>query len=86
MNPTNTPGGEISFLGDVPLEIEVELDRKVMTIEEVLALDVGSVIRMSRSAGENIDILIGGALVGSGEIVIIEETVGVRMTDFNNEA
>ena len=86
MNPTNTPAGEISFLGDVPLEIEVELDRKVMTIEEVLALDVGSVIRMSRSAGENIDILIGGALVGSGEIVIIEETVGVRMTDFNNEA
>ncbi len=86
MNPTNTPAGEVSFLGDVPLQIEVELDRKVMTIEEILALDVGSVIRMSRSAGENIDILIGGALVGSGEIVIIEETVGVRMTDFNNEA
>ncbi len=86
MNPTNTPAGEVAFLGDVPLEIEVELDRKVMTIEEILALEAGSVIRMSRSAGENIDILIGGALVGSGEIVIIEETVGVRMTDFNNEA
>ncbi len=86
MNPTNTPAVDISFLGDVPLQIEVELDRKVMAIEEILALDVGSVIRMSRSAGENIDILIGGALVGSGEIVIIEETVGVRMTDFNNEA
>jgi flagellar motor switch protein FliN/FliY len=86
MNSTNTPAGEIAFLGDVPIEIEVELDRKVMTIEEILELDVGSVIRMSRSAGENIDILIGGALVGSGEIVIIEETVGVRMTDFNNEA
>ncbi len=80
------PAEEISFLADVPLEIEVELDRKVMTLEDILKLGVGSVIRMTRSAGENIDILIGGTLVGSGEIVIIEETVGVRMTDFNNEA
>jgi flagellar motor switch protein FliN/FliY len=80
------PQEEIAFLADVPLEIEVELDRKVMTLEDILKLGVGSVIRMTRSAGENIDILIGGTLVGSGEIVIIEETVGVRMTDFNNEA
>jgi flagellar motor switch protein FliN/FliY len=40
---------------------------------------------MVRSAGENIDIYIGGAMLGSGEIVIIEETVGVRITDFNEE-
>ena len=40
---------------------------------------------MARSAGENIDILIGGALIGSGEIVIIEEAVGVRITDFKEE-
>jgi flagellar motor switch protein FliN/FliY len=40
---------------------------------------------MNRSAGENIDILVGGAPVGSGEIVIIQETVGVRITDFNEE-
>ena len=40
---------------------------------------------MSRSAGENIDILIGGALIGFGEIVIIEDTVGVRITDFSSE-
>ncbi len=86
MNPTQPPAGEIAFLADVPLEIEVELDRKVMTIEEILKLDSGSIIRMSRSAGDNIDILIGGTLVGTGEIVIIEETVGVRMTDFNCEA
>jgi flagellar motor switch protein FliN/FliY len=40
---------------------------------------------MMRAAGENIDILVGGTLIGSGEIVIIEETVGVRITDFNEE-
>ncbi|MCL4796009.1 MAG: FliM/FliN family flagellar motor switch protein [Bryobacteraceae bacterium] len=76
---------EIAPLADVPLEIEVELDRRIMTIGEILELDAGSVIRMSRSAGENIDILIGGAVVGFGEIVIIEDAMGVRITDFNLE-
>ncbi len=85
MPESPTPSEEISFLADVPLRIEVELDRKVMTLAQILELDAGSVVRMTRSAGENIDILVGGTLVGSGEIVIIEETVGVRMTDFNNE-
>lgn len=82
MNPLE----EIAFLADVPLKIEVELDRKSMSLGEILQLSEGSVIRMTRSAGENIDILIGGTLAGSGEIVIIEETVGVRLTDFNIES
>ena len=56
-----------------------------MTIAEILTLDVDSIIRMPRSAGENIDILVGGSLVGYGEIVIIEDAVGVRITDFNQE-
>lgn len=76
---------EIAPLADVPLEIEVELDRRIMTIGAILDLDIGSVIRMGRSAGENIDILIGGVLVGFGEIVIIEDLMGVRITDFNLE-
>ena len=76
---------EIASLADVPVKVEVELDRKIMTIREVLDLDVDSVIRMTRSAGENIDILIGGTLIGFGEIVIIEDAVGVRITDFNRE-
>jgi flagellar motor switch protein FliN/FliY len=77
---------EVGFLADVPLQIDVELDRKVMSISEILELDTDSVIRMTRSAGENIDILIGGSLIGFGEIVIIEDAVGVRITDFNREA
>jgi len=76
---------EIAHLGDVPVSIDVELARKMMTVSEILGLDKGSVIKMPRSAGDNIDILVGGAPVGSGEIVIIEETVGVRITDFNEE-
>jgi flagellar motor switch protein FliN/FliY len=76
---------EIAHLADVRMHVEVELDRRMMVVREILALEVGSVISMSRSAGENIDIVIGGALVGSGEIVIIEDTVGVRITDFKED-
>lgn len=76
---------EIALCTDVPLEITAELDRKIMNIREILALEIGSVVKMTRSAGENIDILVGSALVGFGEIVIIETTMGVRITDFNNE-
>jgi flagellar motor switch protein FliN/FliY len=76
------PLEEIAHLADVPIDVEVELDRKVMSIAQILRLEEDSVIRMSRSAGDNIDILIGGTLVGYGEIVIIEDAVGVRITDF----
>jgi flagellar motor switch protein FliN/FliY len=79
-----TPQEEIEPLGDVLVEIEVELDRRIMTTRQVLRLDAGSVIETGRSAGENIDIYIGGLLCGSGEIVVIENTLGVRITDFRD--
>jgi flagellar motor switch protein FliN/FliY len=76
---------EIRAFGDIPVEIEVELDRRVMTTRQLLELAEGSVIDTTRSAGENIDIYIGGVLCGSGEIVVIENTLGVRITDFRND-
>jgi flagellar motor switch protein FliN len=79
------PQEEIAPLGDVPVEIEIELDRRVMRAREVLQLDEGSIIATGRSAGENIDIYIGGVLFGSGEIVVIENALGVRITDFRDE-
>jgi len=80
-----TPLQEIADLTDVTVDVEVELGRKIMTIAQILQLGPDSVIRIGRSAGDNIDILVGGALVGYGEIVIIEDTVGVRITDFSLE-
>lgn len=74
---------EIAHLADVHVDVEVELARRVMTVREVLGLRTGSVLKMSRSAGENIDITVGGAPIGSGEIVIIENALGVRITDFS---
>jgi flagellar motor switch protein FliN/FliY len=76
------PQEEIAPLADVLVEIEVELDRRIMTTREVLRLEEGSVIETARSAGENIDIYVGGVLCGSGEVVVIENRLGVRITDF----
>jgi flagellar motor switch protein FliN/FliY len=77
---------QTAHLANVPLDLEAELGRRTMTLEAILALKIGSVIKLPRSAGENIDILAGGRLLGSGEIVVIEERFGVRITDFKEEA
>jgi flagellar motor switch protein FliN/FliY len=80
-----TPQEEIAHVALVPIDVEVLLDRRWMKLSEVLALEEGSVIEMQRSAGDNIDVVIGRKLAASGEIVIIENVIGVRITDFNNE-
>ena len=76
---------EVTAFPEVVFDINVELDTRVMKVAEILDLKPGSVIRMTRSAGENIDILVGGSLIGYGEIVIIEDAMGVRITDFRLE-
>jgi len=77
-----TPLEEVALIQDVPLEVGVELDRRYLKIRDILELQEGSIIEMTRSAGENIDIYVGKRLVAFGEIVIIENTMGVRITDF----
>lgn len=80
-----TPLEEVEHIANIGIEIEVELDRRWMTLSEILALEEGSIIEMNRSAGENIDVFIGKKLAAFGEIVLIENTMGVRITDFNTE-
>jgi flagellar motor switch protein FliN/FliY len=80
-----TPQEEIASLGEIPVEIEVELDRRTMRAQELLELEEGMVLGTSRSAGESIDIYVGGVLCASGEIVVIENTLGVRITDFHED-
>jgi len=77
-----TAAEELAAYLDVPMNVDVELDRLTLTVRQILALDLGSVIRMDRSAGENLDIRVGGALLGFGEIVVNEATTGIRLTDF----
>ena len=79
------PIEEIEHIANVRIELEVQLDRRWMKLSDILALEEGSIIEMNRSAGENIDIFIGNRLAAFGEIVIIETSMGVRITDFNVE-
>jgi flagellar motor switch protein FliN/FliY len=81
-----TPIEELARFLDVPIDMNVELDRRLVAMREVMAFEVDSIIRLTRSAGENLDIRLGGALIGSGEIVVSETTTGVRITDFRTEA
>ncbi|MBM3723889.1 MAG: hypothetical protein FJW40_00480 [Acidobacteria bacterium] len=76
---------EIGPFAEVPIDVDVELDRKTLSIRQILELDTGNVFRMNRSAGENVDIMVGGRVIGYGEIVIIEDIMGVRITDFKHE-
>ena len=81
-----TPLDEITHFADLTVPVEAQLDRKIMTVREILGLETGTVVWLTRSAGENLDIYVGGALFGFGETVIIENMRGVRITDFNEEA
>ncbi len=76
---------EVAHIANVPIDVEVQLDRRFMKISDILSLEEGSIVEMERSAGENIDIYIGSRLAAFGEIVIIENIMGVRITDFNIE-
>ncbi len=76
---------EIEHFAEIPMDVEAELDRKTLTVSQILELEAGSVIKLKRSAGENIDLLIGGSLVAVGEIVVLQEMMGVRITDFRQE-
>jgi len=80
-----SPLQEVAHIANVMVEVEVQLDQRLMKLSEILSLEEGSIIEMQRSAGENIDIFIGSKLVAFGEIVIIESVMGVRITDFNTE-
>ena len=75
----------IGLLAHMPLEMEGRLERRAITMGELLALAPGSLVRLDKSAGENIDVLAGGALLGFGEVVVVENAIGIRITDFREE-
>ncbi|MCX5807239.1 MAG: flagellar motor switch protein FliN [Proteobacteria bacterium] len=66
---------------DVPVEISVEIGRTKMAIGELLSLSKGSIIELNKVAGESVDIYVNGKLLGKGEIVVVNERLGVRIMD-----
>lgn len=73
--------GNIGMIMDVPLQITVELGKTRKTIREILTLGPGSVLELDKLAGEPVDLLVNGKLVAKGEVVVIDENFGVRVTD-----
>lgn len=78
--PANEPR-TINFLMDVMLNVTVEVGRARMTIQDLLQLGQGSVIELTKLAGEPLDIYVNGRPVARGEAVIVNEKFGVRLTD-----
>ncbi|QXE03106.1 flagellar motor switch phosphatase FliY [Terribacillus sp. DMT04] len=71
----------LDLLMDIPLKVSVELGRTKRTIKDILELSVGSVVELDKLAGEPVDIHVNDKLIAKGEVVVIEENFGVRVTD-----
>ena len=84
LQPTGTVGGEgadLRRLHNVPVELAVEIGRTHMTIAQTLELRPGSVVSLNRLAGEPVDLLINGKPIARGEVVVIDEEFGLRVTE-----
>jgi flagellar motor switch protein FliN len=84
--PNADPAHGIELLMDVALEVSVELGRSHMSIGEILALRTGSVIELDKLAGEPVDVSVNGTLIARGEVVVVDEKFGVRITEVVSRA
>lgn len=78
-HPTGSP--ELEVILDIPVTISMEVGRTSITIRNLLQLNQGSVIELDRLAGEPLDVLVNGTLIAHGEVVVVNEKFGIRMTD-----
>ena len=79
--PAADGGAELERLFDVPVELAVEIGRTHMTIRETLALGPGSIVTLNRLAGEPVDLLVNGKPIARGEVVVVDEEFGLRVTE-----
>ncbi|RYY74702.1 MAG: flagellar motor switch protein FliN [Gammaproteobacteria bacterium] len=76
-----TANPELEVILDIPVTISMEVGRTSITIRNLLQLNQGSVIELDRLAGEPLDVLVNGTLIAHGEVVVVNEKFGIRMTD-----
>lgn len=72
---------ELDMILDIPVQITVELGRTKLTIKNLLQLAHGSVVELDAMAGEPLDVLVNGTLIAQGEVVVVNEKFGIRLTD-----
>jgi len=75
----------LDILMDIPLQISVELGRVMMVVKDVVELGSGSIIEIDKAAGEPVDVMVNGRTVARGEVVVIEDNFGVRITEILNQ-
>jgi flagellar motor switch protein FliN/FliY len=78
--------GPMSLLRSVELEVTAELGRTSMTVREVLGLTPGAIVELDRVAGSPVDLLVNGTLIARGEVVVVDEEYGVRVTEIVTQA
>jgi flagellar motor switch protein FliN len=74
-------GADMSRLSEIPMELAVEIGRTAMTVGETMQLRAGSVVELKRQAGEPVDLLVNGTAIARGEVVVIDEQFGLRVTE-----
>lgn len=73
--------GDLDSILDIPITLSVEIGKSRLSIRNLLQLNQGSVVELDRMAGEPLDVLINGMLVAHGEVVVVNEKLGIRLTD-----
>ena len=77
----STAGNDINMILDIPVQITVELGRTRIPIKHILQLAQGSVVELDGLAGEPMDVLVNGCLIAQGEVVVVNDKFGIRLTD-----
>jgi len=78
---TNAAGNDINMILDIPVQLTVELGRTRIPIKHILQLAQGSVVELDAMAGEPMDVLVNGYLIAQGEVVVVNDKFGIRLTD-----
>ena len=78
---TMAPGNDLNMILDIPVQLTVELGRTRIPIKHILQLAQGSVVELEALAGEPMDVLVNGYLIAQGEVVVVNDKFGIRLTD-----
>ena len=78
---SNSGSPDMDVILDIPVQLAMEVGNTTISIRNLLQLNKGSVIELDRLAGETLDILVNGTLIAHGEVVVVNEKFGIRMTD-----
>lgn len=88
LNDSSTAGSDVNLdvVLDIPVNLSMEIGRTKISIRNLLQLNQGSVVELERLAGEPMDVLVNGTLIARGEVVVVNEKFGIRLTDIISPA